>query len=145
MLLIVFPVRSYGLFITRSFAFEGQKHVGQLSVCVFVCARAHTQVSDSIASSDKSPAGSTSLREEGKPQQCRTGGRGRLEREWWERWKIHEQGRKRGEPDSSPGCRFVWSVYFELQTKVRLYWGRWQKDQAGSLLLQGPLHSSQRP
>lgn len=30
-------------------------------------------------SSDKSPAGSTSLREEGKPQQCRTGGRGRLE------------------------------------------------------------------
>lgn len=42
----------------------------------WACVCAHTWVSDSVVSSDKSPAGSTSLREEGKPQQCRTGGRG---------------------------------------------------------------------
>lgn len=65
-----------------SIAFEDQKHVGQPSVCVCVHTRtrADTGVSDSVASSDKSPAGSTSLWEEGKPQQCGTGGRGRLER-----------------------------------------------------------------
>lgn len=94
---------SYGLFITCSSAFEDQKHVGQPSVCVRARAhaRADTGVSDSVASSDKSPAGSTSLWEEGKPQQCGPGGRGRLERAgWWEKcWKIHERERARGAPD----------------------------------------------
>lgn len=40
LVLTVFPVCSYGLFTTRSFAFEGQKRVRQLSVCV----RAHMSI-----------------------------------------------------------------------------------------------------
>lgn len=77
--------------------FEDQKHVGQLSDCV--CARACTWASDSVASSDKSPAGSTSLWEEGKPRQCGTGGGGRLERGRWAVGEVLEDSRAAARPD----------------------------------------------
>lgn len=78
--LIAGPMCSCGLSITSTFAFDEQRHVGQLRVCarlcMCVCVRAPVCISESGVSSDKRRTGSTSLREEGKPQQWGgTGGR----------------------------------------------------------------------
>ncbi len=90
--LIICPMCSCGLFIPSSAAFDEHRHVGQLSVCVYVCV-CLSAFSGSVVSSDKRQAGSTSLQEEGKTQQWGTGGKGgwRDSRGWWVKcWKIHE-------------------------------------------------------
>lgn len=114
--LIMCPMCSYGLFITLSTAFDEQRHVRQLSVCVYVC----VCVSGSVVSSDKRPAGSTSLQEEGKPQQWGTGGREAGEtavgggRSAGRFMRRHEGGFGEADPDLvkspglvSSGCRYV--------------------------------------